>query len=694
MALTKSLRWEIQNLGQRLASAANARLANSGKRYQAQHELELKSCIQAMRKLLDRIEDAVPLINLAITASGASLSTSLPSTVSPSRLLQASTFLTAGDTQYSISPSAPVQIGPTFTLSMYMLFMGHMRPQNEEDVRESTWKEVIHKAVVKLFRIPIKGLNTIPTSPSPNDESPFNTKHDSYLQPSIETDAKADEFAYQLVIVEDLDDDRVHTFEEHETQPSTYDDIQMAGVREAIPVHEISKIFYADTGKILNIGTDGEVNNPVLLLKRDLNAVAPRRMMDRYGRAEEPQEDANNIHETTNRHEDEIQRDERDISHNDNSILLASQQALSVPAPWALPPGLDPEWIALEVYTETTSSDSDECDEPDPTTATKSTGTTTRRSPSMVDPGGMSTALSRLRLHSTPTPAPSSPPLKPPEHSIKPPLPPIRTSLSLLETLLRLLSLQQFQQAPHLSIPDELLTFFLSESASTGAAASDVQERKRLRSEARRRVGFDPYDESPVKRRGEEYQYQYGYNGGGEENYHHQQYRDADEYSNPDENFRATSEEEYEGFSPVGIPRPGADYATPIRYSDEGYATRYMSYPRFSSPLSRSATTPPLQTPPFLLKNSRASGSSSKSTSVSPMQQQRWIRSHHNRKDFDGAQSGERGVRRGSPLASSVHVKPRTGTSDESLGTCPASSSDAAAATAASATVGSGKRDD
>lgn len=567
-----------------------------------------------------------------------------------------------------------------------------MRPHNEEDVRESTWKEVIHKAVVKLFRVPINRLYTIPASP--DDESSFNIEHDSYLHPSIETDAKADEFAYQLVIVEDLDDDRVHTFEDHETQPSTYNDIEMAGIREAIPIHEISKIFYADTGKILNIGTDGEVNNPVLLLKRDLNAIAPRRMMDRYGDAGEPPEDAINIRETTDCHEDETQRDELDKSLNDTSIPLASQQSLSVQAPWALPPGLDPEWIALEVYTEIPSSDSDESDETDPTTATKTTGPTTSRSPSMVDPGGMSTALSRLRLRSsTPTPAPSSPSGNPPEDAMKPSLPPIRTSLSLLETLLRLLSLQQFQQAPHLSIPDELLTFFLSESASTGAAASDVQERKRLRSEARRRVGFDPYDESPVKRRGEEYQYQYGYNGGGEEYYHHQQYRDVDEYSNPDGNSRVTSEEEYEGFSPVGVPRPGPEYAIPIRYSDEGYATRNMSFPRLSSPLSRSTTTPPPQTPPFLLKNSRAVRSSSSSPSVSPMQQQRWVRTHHHRKDFDGAQSRERGVRRGSPLASSVHTRLRTGTTDEGLGTSPASSSDAAAAAAALAAAGNGKRD-
>ena len=111
VSLTKSLRWEIQNLGQRLATAANAEESYD----KAQHERELKQITQAIRELLTRIEDAVPLINLAITASGASLSSTLPSTVSPSRLLQASTFLTAGDSQYGVSASTYVQIGPTFT---------------------------------------------------------------------------------------------------------------------------------------------------------------------------------------------------------------------------------------------------------------------------------------------------------------------------------------------------------------------------------------------------------------------------------------------------------------------------------------------------------------------------------------------------------------------------------------------------
>ena len=144
VSLTKSLRWDIQALGQRLASAANdedlTRRGSARAKSKAQNELELKSVIQDIRKLLTRLEDAVPLINLAIVTSGASLSTTLPVTISPSRLLQASTFLTAGDTQYSMSSVRAVQIGPTFTLSMYMLFSGHLRPQNEIDMRESTWK--------------------------------------------------------------------------------------------------------------------------------------------------------------------------------------------------------------------------------------------------------------------------------------------------------------------------------------------------------------------------------------------------------------------------------------------------------------------------------------------------------------------------------------------------------------------------
>lgn len=652
VSLTKSLRWEIQTLGQRLASAVNAeestRRGGSQAQAKAQNALELKRIVQAIRKLLNRIEDAVPLINLAITASGASLSSSLPTTVSPSRLLQASTFLTAGDSQYSKSSSASVQIGPTFFLSMYMLFMGHVRPRNEEDIRESTWKEVIHKAVVKLVRVSVDSLYNLPGTKKPEangaDQTEQGNQTDGYFPLHVEAEAKGDEYAYQLIIVEDLEDDRLHTFEENESQPGPYGDVAVAGIREAIPIHEISKIFYADTGKILNIGNDGETNSPVLLLKRDVNAIGPRRMMESYGEDVSQQYDSRSLH---GRYRSaEINRDDENGSQHGGSELLhgsiMSSQALhqnsAPPDPWRLPLNLDPEWIAFEVYTG--SADSDSESETETETSTKPGGSSRSSS---IDPR-MNSALSRLQIRSaSTTPAPSSPFPPIPTPLFRPALPPIRTSLSLLETILRLLSLQQFQQTPHLSIPDELLTFFLSESASTGASTSDSQERKRLRNEARQRVGFDPYDESPVKRRGEEYQYR-----GGDE-----QYLAED---------RRSAYEGYEGFSPHD-----ERYGTPIRYNshDEGYATHNWSPSQSRRPqqlISELRGTPqPPQTPPLLLRSS--SHQSPRSEGTAPMRGQLG-----GRRDL-GLREGE-DAKRSSPLG-----RPGTGLTDEGLGSSPPSQS-------------------
>lgn len=648
VSLTKSLRWEIQNLGLRLATAASSeeatRSGGSKTQDKARNERELKRIVVDIRKLLSRIEDAVPLINLAITASGASLSSSLPSSVSPSRLLQASTFLTAGDSQYANSPLPFVQVGPTFLLSMYMLFLGHVRPQNEDDVRESTWKEVIHKAVVKLVRVPISSLYNLPGT---KEEIEFDHEKNgvqddlgirSRCGHHVEAEAKAEEYAYQLVIVEDLDDGRLHTFEEDETQPSPYDDILIAGIREPLPIHEISKIFYADTGKILNIGTDGEANSPVLLLKRDINAIPPRRMMERYGEYGTQEHDSrytNGRYQSTGpSYRDESPLPNAQVEYHPNTALSlstsSSQKNLHSESQWRLPSNLDPEWIAFEVFTERDDSDSEsEADLP------SSGSVKSPRSPSLEPQ--VTSALSRLHIRdASPTPNPASSASASasatPIPSIYPTLPPIRTSLSLLETLLRLVSLQQFQQTPHLSIPDELLTFFLSESATTGAANSDSQERKRLRNEARRRVGFDPYDESPVKRRGEDYQY-----GGHEE----------DRYDNGGRGWdyeRGYDESE-------GYQVPDERYGTPLRYQDEGYDTRGWSLP--PSDLRRDSTSSP-RTPPLLIQNRSQSPRSG-----TPL---RW---RGGRSDLAGS---DREIRRGSPLAKSSTRIP-----DEGLGTSPLS---------------------
>jgi hypothetical protein len=449
----------------------------------SQNDAEIKTIVKDIRRLLVRIEDAVPLMNLAITTSGAKLSTNLPATVSPSRLLQASTFLTAGDTQYSMFPSQAVQIGPTFTLSMYMLFASHLRPHDEEGIRETTWKEVMHKARLKLRRVPMDlALNTQTQIPRTH----------------IAAEARVDEYAYQLLIIEDFDDGRVHSFDEDEPQPQSFEGVGSAGVREILPIHQISKIFYADTGKILNISPDGEVNNPVLLLKRDVSAIPPRRMVEEeaFSYTNEESDDGDGLI-------DEIQA-QLDAQLNAAHVPQGKTcfHESSIPEEWRLPKDLDPEWIAFEVYNEDDESDSESDD-----------GENTR-SPNKeesIDPELMAN-LSLGPDEESGSPTPSRQRVTSSSHHVStttvsnPHFNNIRTSLSLLEILLRLTSLQQFQQQSHLSISDELLNFFLEESSTTGAGG-DEQHRQRLRADARRRVGWDPYDESPMKRRGEDYQY-------------------------------------------------------------------------------------------------------------------------------------------------------------------------------------------
>lgn len=466
----------------------------SSSRTRSQNDVEIKLIIEDIKKLLERIEDAVPLMNLAITTSGASLSTTLPSTVSPSRLLQASTFLTAADTQYSISPLQAVQVGPTFTLSMYMLFAGHVRPQDEEGIRETTWKEIIHKAKVKLRRVPM--------------DLAFGPEEGAISRSQVPAEARIDEFAYQILIIEDLDDGRVHTFEEDEPQPGPFDGVENAGIREILPIHQISKIFYADTGKILNISTEGETNSPVLLLKRDINAIPPRRMLER---TETEYEEAGEEEATSHPEHDEVQAlldaQLNGVAEGPERLTYPSFHENSIPENWRLPPGLDPEWIAFEVYNE--EEDSETESEAEETSSPRRASRSTSLDPQLIS----KLSLDPKKPSHSPSASSSS------HHQVSmsstyagtttvtnPLFNNIRTSLSLLETLLRLTSLQQFQQQSHLSITDELLNFFLEESSTTGAGG-DEQHRQRVRAEARRKVGWDPYDESPLKHRGEDYQY-------------------------------------------------------------------------------------------------------------------------------------------------------------------------------------------
>ena len=503
--LTKSIRWDIQSLGVRLSKAAAdeeaTKRGGSKTKSSEEAQLEVKLIIKDIKRLLDRIEDAVPFINLAITTSGVNLSTNLPPTISPSRLLQASTFLSAGDSQYTACPDRPAQIGPRFTLSVYMLFLGHSNQAIDEDgFRNTIWKEVIHKAQMKLVRVPLGNVNGFAYANSGTDADNVSTAASDQKQEedSISAEISSNEFAYQLTMIEDFDDDRVHSFEDDEERPSAVDDVASAGIRTFIPIHQISKIFYADTGKILNLGNEGESNNPILLLKRDPDAPAPRRLMERTAELDWDLLEESD-HSTARTNDD---KDGQNMEDNQSNTRTTNH--------WGLPSGLDPEWMALEVYNEGYDSDTES------DTAVENSSVTSP--PPEQKKSTLAAAFTNLRLSShrkseatlsltEPDAVPS-----PLDRSFQPdPAPPalfapITTSLSLLEMLVRLTSLQQFQQCSHLAITDELLNFFLSEGSTTGAASGDADARKRIRMEARQHVGFDPYDESPIKRRGEQYQ--------------------------------------------------------------------------------------------------------------------------------------------------------------------------------------------
>lgn len=366
-----------------------------------------------------------------------------------------------------------------------------------EHDRKPLWQEAIHKARVRLCRSACD-----PTV----EENDWQKYSDSGSTGSLN-------YAYHLEIIEDLDDNRVHE-ELGSSQP--LNGIPKAGIRELIPIHQFAKIFYTDTGRLLNIGdgTDGE-NNPVLLLKRDINAA--RRQRPEYAMHGE-------IYDTSD-DDSKQEMDEYSQADVDQQLFGESRAKLSTSRssknakdtyPTALPKHLDPEWIAFEVFEEDdeqsdTGSNSDIdaglSDEVD------GCGHSPTKSPPRLHTPMDSILVSQIKnLSIYPTSrnslvisksdsrvGQSSKDLtidsasEAQEFVSRSPFGAITTSLSLIEMLIRLAGLQEFQQASHLSIPDHILTFFLEETSTTGLTGEAMW---RARSETKQRVGFDPYTDT------------------------------------------------------------------------------------------------------------------------------------------------------------------------------------------------------
>ncbi|KAI2633298.1 Ran-binding-domain-containing protein [Xylaria nigripes] len=518
----RGLQDDIDALGERLKNAASTHTpTNASRNSNAAWQTELVEIIKDIKDLIASIDDAIPLINLWVSAIGGIQAP--PSSFSPSRLLQASMLVTVGDSQFILNPGQPMQIGPDFTLSFYMLFRGHAASREaqepygmEEGQRKPMWQEVLHKARVRLLRMPI-------------DDSPNET---------ASSDLRV-HYAYQLQVVEDLDDGRIHTFEDEALGPAPHDGLPLAGIRESIPIHQISKIFYADVGKILNIKNDDDTaSSPVLLLKRDVNAVSVDNISvpSASGKPILAIEPSRGIvfeippSEVFSQHDVDLQlRQEMGLVDEPiKSTKPQSSKASSNTQGWSIPQDLDPEWIALEVFDlDESDGDSDSDSDSDSTGHEKQS---TPRDENAPEPDNscrprhttrpsvdhnLITQLNRMDIASSSRPASGdsgalqpaytsrrgktlSQSLKPTSTTLKPtnliersPFGAIKTSLSLLEMLLRLTSLQEFEQTTHLAIPDHVLKFYLDESVSTSGLHG--KERLAASAEAQRKVGFDPY---------------------------------------------------------------------------------------------------------------------------------------------------------------------------------------------------------
>ncbi|KAL1899780.1 Ran-specific GTPase-activating protein 30 [Sporothrix stenoceras] len=547
-ALAKTLHRDIVTLGKRLEKAAATEeeaqeLGDGPAQTTEEREVELSEIIRDIKRLLARIDSDIPLLQLAITASGESLSTALPPSISPSRLLQASMCLVVGDTQFSGDPCRPVQIGPSFTLSLYMLFLGHSivgkapsQAHKDGDFennktpygigpgeRKPIWQEVLHKARIRICRIP-RGWEFYHSQgfiPSPGDTMKSAPNTDSVVLKTAPLQEEEDEFSYFLEIIEDLDDGRTH--DEDQTCNSAFDGISNAGVKEAIPMYQISKLFYTDSGRILNIGNQNDFeNSSVLLLKRDPSATSPTKTMEHM----EPEED-DEEEETCELSEDEEEQSdvdrqlrgesmERDATIGGSTIITDQTHRR-----WIFPSHLDPEWLALEVFaeddTERYESESDSSsgdDEDDSDGGSSDYDDMILPKPMRKQRKSLDTHLAgRVRNFSIASPSLASQRQKargakldksndgPTSQSLPPrvaqsPYGSVTSSLSLLEMLVRLTSLQQFQQTSHLAIPDHILTFFLEETSATGLRGEARWQAKRA---AKQRMGFDPFTDTPTK---------------------------------------------------------------------------------------------------------------------------------------------------------------------------------------------------
>lgn len=165
--------------------------------------------------LITKIDQLIPILNLVLTTSGASITDQFNDHVSPGRLLNATILLNDSNIKFDKNENEKVQIGPDFILTLYDIFYNHAKSLHGGP--EITWKEKFAKCKLQLFRL-----------------------HDENFH-----------FYYKLCITEDFNDDRYHDDDE-KPEEKEYD------------LRMISRLFFSASGRLLKLE---DRSSPVLVLK-------------------------------------------------------------------------------------------------------------------------------------------------------------------------------------------------------------------------------------------------------------------------------------------------------------------------------------------------------------------------------------------------------------------------------------------
>lgn len=222
--LTRSLKHDIDEFDQKVENIYGLIESRPGRGSSAKTTQAIKEVQAYINDLLFRIEEAIPLISLALTTSGANLSSSLPDSVSPGRMLQAANYLTKADARFD-ETHKDTRVGPSFSMILYTIFYATNRNPHAGNA-DITWKEEYAKCIVSLWRRAPRVAGTW--------------------------------YDYELVIEEDLDDGRYHEEDEGPRQ-------------KRIDVSVVTRLFFSASGRLLEIE---EANSPVLVLKLN-NAFRP-----------------------------------------------------------------------------------------------------------------------------------------------------------------------------------------------------------------------------------------------------------------------------------------------------------------------------------------------------------------------------------------------------------------------------------